>query len=126
MTVADPTPPPTRRGRPGYDQRSVLAVAVTAFNRHGYEATSMGMLAEELGISKSAIYHHVPSKGDLLRLALDHALGGIESVLEDARASAGPADERLEFVPRAEERALVLGPAGEAEGLHPGPDAVGY
>ncbi|BBE23858.1 putative transcriptional regulator, TetR family protein [Arthrobacter sp. MN05-02] len=100
MTVAGPTPIPTRRGRPGYDQQSVLAVAVAAFNRHGYEATSMGMLAEELGISKSAIYHHVPSKGDLLRLALDHALGGLESVLEDARASAGPADERLEFVLR--------------------------
>ena len=100
MTVADPTPTPTRRGRPGYDQRSVLAVAVTAFNRHGYEATSMGMLAEDLGLSKSAIYHHVPSKGDLLRLALDHALGGLEAVLSAPRASAGAADARLEFVLR--------------------------
>ncbi len=100
MTVAEPTPPPTRRGRPGYDQQSVLAVAVTAFNRHGYEATSMGMLAEELGISKSAIYHHVPSKGDLLRLALDHALGGLEAVLSAPGAAAGAADTRLEFVLR--------------------------
>lgn len=60
----------------------------------------MGMLAEELGISKSAIYHHVPSKGDLLRLALDHALGGLEAVLEDSRAGTGAADARLEFVLR--------------------------
>lgn len=101
MTAAGAAPLPTaRRGRPGYDQQSVLAVAVTAFNRHGYEATSMGMLAEELGISKSAIYHHVPSKGDLLRLALDHALGGLEAVLEDSRAGTGAADARLEFVLR--------------------------
>lgn len=100
MTVAGPTPPPTRRGRPGYDQQSVLAVAVTAFNRHGYEATSMGMLAGELGLSKSAIYHHVPSKGDLLRLALDHALGGLEAVLSAPEAAAGAADARLEFVLR--------------------------
>jgi AcrR family transcriptional regulator len=101
MTAAGSTPTSTaRRGRPGYDQQSVLAVAVAAFNRHGYEATSMGMLAEDLGISKSAIYHHVPSKGDLLRLALDHALGGLEAVLEDGRASSGPADARLEFVLR--------------------------
>ena len=57
-----------RRGRPGYDQQTVLNVAVDVFNRHGYEATSMGILAENLGITKSAIYHHVPSKGDLLRL----------------------------------------------------------
>ncbi len=101
MTTAGPASAPSaRRGRPGYDQQSVLAVAVTAFNRYGYEATSMGMLAEELGISKSAIYHHVPSKGDLLRLALDHALGGLESILEDSRASTGAADARLEFVLR--------------------------
>ncbi|TYD00182.1 TetR/AcrR family transcriptional regulator [Arthrobacter echini] len=101
MTAVGPVSAPTaRRGRPGYDQQSVVAVAVTAFNRYGYEATSMGMLAEELGISKSAIYHHVPSKGDLLRLALDHALGGLESILEDERAGSGAADARLEFVLR--------------------------
>ncbi|MCC3268354.1 TetR/AcrR family transcriptional regulator [Arthrobacter gengyunqii] len=89
-----------RRGRPGYDQQSVLAIAVDVFNKHGYEATSMGILAENLGITKSAIYHHVPSKGDLLRLALENALGGLEAVLDDTRASTGPADEQLEFVLR--------------------------
>ncbi|MCC9176486.1 TetR/AcrR family transcriptional regulator [Arthrobacter sp. zg-Y750] len=91
---------PGRRGRPGYDQQSVLNVAVDVFNRHGYEATSMGILAENLGITKSAIYHHVPSKGELLRLALDHALDGLEAVLDDPRASDGAADVRLEFVLR--------------------------
>ncbi|MFJ7751446.1 TetR/AcrR family transcriptional regulator [Arthrobacter sp. NPDC097144] len=89
-----------RRGRPGYDQQSVLAIAVDVFNKHGYEATSMGILAENLGITKSAIYHHVPSKGDLLRLALDNALDGLEAVLDDARASSGAADAKLEFVLR--------------------------
>ena len=70
------------------------------FNRHGYEATSMGILAENLGISKSAIYHHVPSKEDLLRLALEEALGGLEAVLTHDGATSGPADARLEFVLR--------------------------
>lgn len=89
-----------RRGRPGYDQATVLRIAVDVFNRHGYEATSMGVLADNLGISKSAIYHHVPSKGDLLRLALDHALSGLEGILTEPGASAGRADARLEFVLR--------------------------
>ncbi|MCC3290122.1 TetR/AcrR family transcriptional regulator [Arthrobacter sp. zg-Y1110] len=97
--ASDPASGP-RRGRPGYDQQTVLNVAVDVFNRHGYEATSMGILAENLGITKSAIYHHVPSKGDLLRLALDYALDGLEAVLDDPRASAGAADARLEFVLR--------------------------
>jgi AcrR family transcriptional regulator len=91
---------PTKRGRPGYDQQSVLNIAVGVFNRHGYDATSMGTLAENLGISKSAIYHHVPSKGDLLKLALEQALGGLEAVLEQPQALTGTAEARLEFVLR--------------------------
>jgi len=96
-----------RRGRPGYDQQSVLSVAVAVFNKHGYEATSMGILAENLGISKSAIYHHVPSKGDLLRLALDEALGSLEAILDEPAASAGRADARLEYVLRSTIRVLT-------------------
>jgi AcrR family transcriptional regulator len=98
--VKTKNPETARRGRPGYDQQSVLSVAVTVFNKHGYEATSMGILAENLGISKSAIYHHVPSKGDLLRLALEEALGSLEAILEEPGASAGRADDRLEYVLR--------------------------
>jgi AcrR family transcriptional regulator len=89
-----------RRGRPGYNQQSVLQVAVDVFNRHGFEATSMGVLADNLGISKSAIYHHVPSKGDLLRLALDRALDALEGILSEPGASTGGADDRLEYVLR--------------------------
>lgn len=96
-----PGPAPSgRRGRPGYDQQSVLNVAVEVFNRHGYDATSMGILAENLGISKSAIYHHVPSKEDLLALALEQALGGLESVWEAPETKEGRAEHRLEFVVR--------------------------
>ncbi|MFK3676256.1 TetR/AcrR family transcriptional regulator [Microbacterium sp. NPDC090218] len=73
----------TRRGRPGYDQQGILAVAVAAFNEHGYDATSIGMLAERLGLSKSAIYHHFGSKDEMLDLALDAALSGLEAVVDD-------------------------------------------
>ncbi len=55
-----------RRGRPGYDRETLLAVCVEVFNRHGYDATSMGTLSSHLGISKSAIYHHVASKEEIL------------------------------------------------------------
>uniref|UniRef100_UPI002B276CF6 helix-turn-helix domain-containing protein n=1 Tax=Nocardioides sp. TaxID=35761 RepID=UPI002B276CF6 len=55
-----------RRGRPGYDQQTVLRRAVDLFNRQGYDGTSMGDLARELGLAKSAIYHHVDSKESLL------------------------------------------------------------
>lgn len=97
-TVSPSTPSQARRGRPGYDQATVLNIAVQAFTEFGYDATSMGMLAERLGISKSAIYHHVPSKVDILRLALDSALAPLEAVFDAAEASGGGAVDRLRHV----------------------------
>lgn len=96
-----------KRGRPGYDQESVLGIAVQVFNKHGFDATSMGTLADNLGISKSAIYHHVPSKGDLLRLALDQALVPLEAIGEEDGALHGTAEERLEFILRSTIRVLI-------------------
>jgi AcrR family transcriptional regulator len=100
------TAEPLRRGRPGYDQRGILEVAVAAFNEHGYDATSIGMLAERLGLSKSAIYHHVASKDELLALALDEALDGLEGALRSAEEASGTAADRLALVLR--EAVLVL------------------
>lgn len=96
-----------KRGRPGYDQETVLQIAVEAFNQHGYEATSMGLLAERLGVSKSAIYHHVDSKEGLLQLALEQALGGLEEILTEPGASSGQPTARLEFVLRSTVAVLV-------------------
>src|SRR6185503_14296838 len=73
-----------RRGRPGYDQQGILDVAVAAFIQYGYDATSMGVLADRLGLSKSAIYHHFASKDEILDRALDTALGALEGVLEQS------------------------------------------
>lgn len=78
-----------RRGRPGYDQETVLRRAIELFNRQGYDGTSMGDLAKELGLTKSALYHHVPSKTHLLSEALDEALNGLTAAVE--RAAAGTA-----------------------------------
>jgi AcrR family transcriptional regulator len=90
----------TRRGRPGYDLESLLAIAVTVFNERGYDGTSMEDLSRRLGISKSSIYYHVDSKEDLLALALDRALDGLFRVAEDVQTDNGPAILRLERLVR--------------------------
>ena len=89
-----------RRGRPGYDLASVLVVAAELFNERGYDGTSMRDLAARLGIAKSAIYHHVAGKEELLRMALDRALAGLQAVTNRARALPAPAIERLEYLVR--------------------------
>jgi AcrR family transcriptional regulator len=58
----------------------------------------MGLLAERLGLSKAAIYHHVSSKEELLSLALDRALGALEGVLDEEDARTGSAVDRLSHV----------------------------
>ena len=107
MSEAEETPRP-RRGRPGHDQETVLRKAVDLFNRQGYDATSMGDLAAELGLTKSAIYHHVPSKAHLLEQALDEALDGLTSALDAAAADeSATAYERLRTAVHSSVRVLV-------------------
>jgi AcrR family transcriptional regulator len=96
-----------RRGRPGHSLDSLLDVAVAVFIERGYEATTMDELAARLGVTKSAIYHHVPSKVELLRLALDRALDTLFAVTEEPGATTGRAIDRLEHVVRGSVRVLA-------------------
>jgi AcrR family transcriptional regulator len=105
--AAGPGPATGRRGRPGHSIDSLLEVAVAVFIERGYEATSMDELAARLGVTKSAIYHHVPSKVELLRLALDRALDALFAVTEEPGATTGRAIDRLEHVVRGSVRVLA-------------------
>jgi AcrR family transcriptional regulator len=95
-----------RRGRPGYDREGLLDVAVEVFNDRGYDATTMEDLSRRLGITKSAIYHHVDGKEELLQLALDRALDGLFAVVAEVEASDRSAVDRLEHVLRGSIRVL--------------------
>jgi AcrR family transcriptional regulator len=105
MATARVNPP--RRGRPGYDLESLLAVAVKVFNERGYEATSMEDLSRGLGITKSAIYYHVASKDELLRLAVARALDGLFEAADEAGAMEGRAIDKLEHLVRRSVHVLV-------------------
>jgi AcrR family transcriptional regulator len=113
-SISPSAPPPggksegvARRGRPGYDLESLLAIAVTVFNERGYDGTSMEDLSRRLGISKSSIYYHVDSKEDLLALALDRALDGLFRVAGEIGASEDAAIVRLERLVRGSVQVLA-------------------
>jgi AcrR family transcriptional regulator len=107
VTRAPAATPVRGRGRPGYDLESLLAVAVEVFNERGYDGTSMEDLSRRLGIAKSAIYHHVAGKEELLALALDRALAGLADAVAATRAQPGPALDRLEHLVRQSVAVLV-------------------
>jgi AcrR family transcriptional regulator len=100
MTAVATDGPRRRRGRPGYDLEAVLQAAVEVFNERGYDGASMEDLSLRLGIAKSAIYYHVSSKEELLRIALDRALDGWSEAAGRARELDAPAIERLELLVR--------------------------
>ena len=100
MTAVAADSPRRGRGRPGYDLESVLRAAVEVFNERGYDGASMEQLSKRLGIAKSAIYHHVSGKEELLRMALDRALDGWSEAAERARELDAPAIVRLEMLVR--------------------------
>lgn len=78
----------------------MLAAAVRLFNTHGYDATSMFDVAESLNITKSTLYHHVSSKEQLLTMAVDRALGGLEEAAREAVHGDDPAVVRLRHLIR--------------------------
>jgi AcrR family transcriptional regulator len=89
------------RGRPArYSLPQLLDVVVAEFNARGYDATSMEDLARATGLTKSSVYHHVAGKEELLRRAVDRALGALFAVLEEPDSRQGRAVDRLEHVVR--------------------------
>lgn len=110
-TPTTATTPAPNRGRPGYAREDVIRIAVDEFNTHGYEATSMGALASRLGVSKSAIYHHITSKEEILVEATDLALEALFDVLETADSTEGTAKDRLAAVIGGATRVLCENPS---------------
>ena len=105
-TVAETSARP-RRGRPGHDRSEVLDAAVALFIRKGYDATSIEDIAKALGVTKSAIYHHVASKEQLLADALDDAMDELDAIVQAATKAEGPAAQRLRDVVRRSVEVLV-------------------
>ena len=90
-----------RRGRPPrFTPDELLDLVVAEFNARGYDATSMEDIARATGMTKSAVYHHVAGKEELLRRAVGRALEALFAVLDEPGAREGSAVDRLEHVVR--------------------------
>lgn len=52
----------------------ILEIAYTIFAEQGYEKASMSNIANEVGISKAALYHHFKSKEEIFETLYDYIL----------------------------------------------------
>ena len=72
---ADPTAKPTRTGRPpSVAVAEILDIAVELFGARGLRGTSIGAVAERLGLTDSGVLHYFPTKDALIDAVVDRAL----------------------------------------------------
>lgn len=76
------------RVRGGRD--AVLAAAVDNFTRLGFHGTSMRDIARDAGVTVASIYHHFPSKQELLQEIMVRVLTDVIAATRSAVLSAGP------------------------------------
>lgn len=80
----EPTEPSARAGEAPSLRDKILEVAEPLFARQGFASLGMRELAERVGMSKSALFHHFPSKVALYEAVLERAVQRLETLLEHA------------------------------------------
>ena len=67
-------------------QTRVITAALDLFSRHGVGGTSLQMIADEIGVTKAAVYHQYNTKDEIVLAAAESELRRLESVIEAAEA----------------------------------------
>ncbi|MBE3561528.1 MAG: TetR family transcriptional regulator [Ktedonobacteraceae bacterium] len=84
-----------RERRMNRRRREVLEVAARLFAQVGYEATTLEMIAAELGLSKPGLYYYIKSKEDVLVQIHEDILHNIIEGVQSSITPQMPPDERL-------------------------------
>jgi AcrR family transcriptional regulator len=86
----------------GNTRQRIQEVALELFAERGYEKTSLREIAEQLGVTKAALYYHFKTKEDLITsLFEDQVLGPADALIAWARTQEPTALEtKLEILNR--------------------------
>jgi len=77
----------------------VIRVAARLFAAKGYHATTLDEIAEEIGVTKPALYYYITSKEDILRSIINRIMEPMEEASEVGKSSLPP-KERMERIIR--------------------------
>ncbi|GLW06578.1 TetR family transcriptional regulator [Microtetraspora sp. NBRC 13810] len=78
----------------------IQQVALTLFNEKGYQATSLREIAEELGVTKAALYYHFKTKEDIVASLSEDRLANLQRLLDWARSQPPTVETRMEILRR--------------------------
>lgn len=68
----------------GSTRARLMDVAIELFRKHSVAATSLQMISDELGFTKSAIYHHFRTRDDLLGAIIEPLIERVAELTEHA------------------------------------------
>ena len=93
-------------------RQRILEAATDLFGLRGVEATSLDVIAAEVGVAKQTLLYWFPSKDDLVQAVLGNAIDELSLGMEAAiRASTDDPLDRIEAVVKAVFRPAVRRPA---------------
>jgi len=76
-------------------REELLKAAAGLFSRRGYHGTSMGDLADSMGILRGSLYSHINSKEDLLFDIVDQGADRFITRMEEVVASEDPPTDKV-------------------------------
>lgn len=86
----------------GHARRAeILAAAERIFVEHGYEGATIRKIADEVGLSSTALYMHFAEKGEILHEICRQAFAALLELNQAVVAEAGGPEQRLRRMMRA-------------------------
>jgi AcrR family transcriptional regulator len=88
---------PTRAEQAENTRRTVLETARKLFAEHGFDATSLQLVADSMGVTKANVYYYFRTKIEILEALLAGTVTALTAVLDQAEKIKGK-QARLEFL----------------------------
>jgi AcrR family transcriptional regulator len=70
-------------------RQQILETAQRLFTEYGYDATSLQMIADDLGLTKAAVYYHFRAKVDIRHEIMRPRVERLRTLLDEAAAIRG-------------------------------------
>jgi AcrR family transcriptional regulator len=88
--LTDGVPRAAAEGGATAAQTRIITAALELFGRHGVGGTSLQMIADEIGVSKAAVYHQYRAKEAIILAAAESELARLQAVIAAAEAEPTP------------------------------------
>jgi AcrR family transcriptional regulator len=97
MTVPEPLTRTTRAEQARQTRQRILDTAGRLFSERSYEGTTLQEIADEMGVTKAAVYYHFPTKAEIFSAIVVPEFQAMDALLDLAETKRSRA-ERIRVV----------------------------